>query len=68
MGGRHLRVDLDADWVPLNIMGSHVLTVNPKFDSRTYGGVKLVDLLEKTGQFQVKRNEVSVRARMKRLQ
>ena len=57
----------DDDWVPLSVIGSHVRAANPEFDPRTYGCAKLVDLLEKTGQFQVKRNEVPVRARMKRL-
>ena len=56
------------DWVPLSVIGSHVRAANPEFDPRTYGCAKLADLLEKTGQFQVKRNEVPVRARMKRLQ
>ena len=58
----------DDDWVPLSVIGSHVRAANPEFDPRTYGCSKLVDLLEKTGQFQIKRNEVPVRARMKRLQ
>ena len=57
----------DDDWVPLSVIGSHVRAANPEFDPRTYGCAKLVDLMEKTGQFQVKRNEVPVRARMKRL-
>ena len=35
---------------------------------RTYGFRKLVDLMENSGQFEVKRNEVPVRARMKHLQ
>ena len=56
----------DDDWVPLSVIGSHVRAANPEFDPRTYGCAKLVDLLEKTGQFQVKRNEIPVRARMKR--
>ena len=58
----------DDDWVTLSVIGSHVRAANPEFDPRTYGCSKLVDLMEKTGQFQVKRNEVPVRARMKRLQ
>ena len=57
----------DDDWVPLSVIGSHVRAANPEFDPRSYGCAKLVDLMEKTGQFQVKRNEVPVRARMKRL-
>ena len=58
----------DDDWVPLSVIGSHVRAANPEFDPRTYGCAKLVELMEKTGQFEVKRNEVPVRARMKRLQ
>ena len=58
----------DDDWVPLSVIGSHIRAANPEFDPRTYGCAKLVDLLEKTGQFEVKRNEVPVRARRKRLQ
>ena len=58
----------DDDWVPLSAIGSHVRAANPEFDPRSYGCAKLVDLLEKTGQFEVKRNEVPVRARRKRLQ
>ena len=54
----------DDDWVPLSVIGSHVRAANPEFDPRTYGCAKLVDLLEKTGQFQVKRNEIPVRARI----
>ena len=58
----------DDDWVPLSVIGSHVRAAHPEFDPRTYGFRKLVDLMEKTGHFEVKRNEVPVRARMKRLQ
>ena len=57
----------DDDWVPLSVIGSHLHAANPEFDPRTYGCAKLVDLIEKSGQFQVKRNEVPVRARIKRL-
>ena len=58
----------DDDWVPLSAIGSHVRAVHPEFDARTYGFRKLVDLMENRRQFEVKRNEVPVRARMKRLQ
>ncbi len=58
----------DDDWVPLSVIGSHIRAANSEFDPRTYGCAKLVDLMEKTGQFEVKRNEIPVRARMKRLQ
>ena len=58
----------DDDWGPLSVIGSHIRAANPEFDPRTYGCAKLVDLMQKTGQFEVKRNEIPVRARMKRLQ
>ena len=58
----------DDDWVPLSVIGNHLHAANPEFDPRTYGCAKLVDLMEKSGQFQVKRNEVPVRARIKLLQ
>lgn len=58
----------DDDWVPLSVIGSHVRAANPEFDPRTYGCAKLVDVMEKSGQFEIKRNEIPVRARMKRLQ
>lgn len=58
----------DDDWVPLSVIGSHLHAANPEFDPRTYGCAKLVDLMAKSGQFQVKRNEVPVRARIKHLQ
>ena len=58
----------DDDWVPLSVIGSHVRAGNPEFDPRTYGYAKLADLLEKTGHFEVKRDDIPVRARMKRLQ
>ena len=57
----------EEDWVPLSVIGSHIHEANPDFDPRTYGQPKLADLLEKTGQFEVNRNEVPVRARMRRL-
>ena len=57
----------DDDWVPLSVIGNNLRLANPEFDPRTYGCAKLADLMEKTGQFQVKRNDVPARARMKRL-
>ena len=57
----------DEDWVPLSVIGSYVRQANPEFDPRTYGCQKLTDLLEKTGQFEVNRNDTPARARMKRL-
>lgn len=55
----------DNDWVPLSVIGTHVRAANPDFDPRTYGFVRLMDLMEKTGQFDVRRNAGSVQGRMK---
>ena len=55
----------DEDWVPLTFIGSYVRQANPEFDPRTYGCEKLTELLEKTGQFEINRNDLQVRARMK---
>ena len=57
----------DEDWVPLSVIGSHLRAANPEFDPRTYGCPKLTDLLEKTGQFEVKRDPAPAVARQKRL-
>ncbi len=57
----------DGDWVPLSVIGSHLHAANPEFDPRTYGCPKLTDLLEKTGQFDVKRDAVPAVARPMRL-
>ena len=57
----------DEDWVPLSVVGSRLHEANPEFDSRTYGCPKLTDLLEKTGQFEVRRDAVPAVARLKRL-
>ena len=57
----------DEDWVSLSVIGSYVRQANPEFDPRTYGCQKLTELLEKTGQFEVNRNDTPARARMKRL-
>ena len=55
----------DEDWVPLSVIGSHIHAANPDFDARTYGCPKLADLLEKTGQFEVRRDRTPVVARQK---
>ena len=57
----------DEDWVSLSVIGSYVRQANPEFDPRTYGCQKLTELLEKTGQFEVNRNDTPARARLKRM-
>lgn len=52
----------DEDWVPLSTIGDHIHAAAPDFDSRTYGCPNLSSLVEKTGQFEVQReNPVAVR-------
>ena len=52
----------DEDWVSLSAIGSHIHAAEPDFDPRTYGCEKMSDLVEKTGQFEVRRdNPVTVR-------
>ena len=52
----------DEDWVSLSAIGSHIHAAEPEFDSRTYGCSNMSSLVEKTGQFEVKReNPVVVR-------
>lgn len=46
----------EEEWVSLSAVGQHLRAANPDFDPRTYGHAKLVDLLEKAGAFQVKRD------------
>ena len=46
----------EEDWVSLSAVGQHIRAANPDFDPRTYGHTKLVDLLEKAGAFEVKRD------------
>ena len=55
----------DEDWVPLSYIGHYVREANSEFDPRTYGCEKLTELLEKTGRFELNRNEIPARARMK---
>lgn len=58
--------DVDG-WYPLSNVGSRLAALMPDFDSRTYGCAKLLTLLEKSGAFEVKRDnlKVYVRARKK---
>ena len=57
----------EEEWVTLSVIGSHIHEANPDFDPRSYGCAKLAELLEKTGQFEVIRDDPPVRARMKKL-
>ena len=47
----------ESDWVSLGRVGHLLANLFSDFDSRTYGHGKLVDLVEKTGAFEVRREE-----------
>ncbi|MCB9947228.1 MAG: NYN domain-containing protein [Rhodospirillaceae bacterium] len=56
----------DAEgWAHLGAVGSHVSTLAPDFDPRTYGCSKLSTLVEKTGRFEINRSEGKVLIRRK---
>ncbi len=46
-----------GEWVSLGVLGKRVLDLASDFDPRTYGYTKLVDLVAKSGSFEVKRPE-----------
>ncbi len=46
-------LDDEDGWVGLSAVGSRLEKVAPDFDSRTYGHVKLSDLVKKTGGFEI---------------
>jgi uncharacterized LabA/DUF88 family protein len=45
----------DDDWVNLSVVGKNLNHLAPDFDPRTYGCSKLVDVVEKTGKFEIER-------------
>ncbi|WP_392354849.1 OST-HTH/LOTUS domain-containing protein [Brevundimonas sp. LF-1] len=48
-------MDEDGDgWVAMGGIGSRLRNAYPDFDQRTYGHVKLSDLIRATGRFEVK--------------
>lgn len=54
----------DEDWVSLSSVGSHIRTAISEFDPRTYGCSNLSSLVEKTGAFELNReNGVSIRVK-----
>lgn len=59
----------DEGWVKLGGVGERLLVLAPDFDPRTFGHGKLVTLVERTGQFDVRREQgrsVMIRAKVKR--
>ncbi|MGH6915340.1 MAG: NYN domain-containing protein, partial [Geminicoccales bacterium] len=59
------QMDDEDGWVGLGGVGQRLANLAPDFDPRTYGHVKLGDLVQKTGAFEVDRSEGRVRIRLK---
>lgn len=53
----------EDDWFFLGALGQALVSTHPDFDTRTYGSVKLSDLLRKTGHFEVKMIDGSLKTR-----
>jgi len=51
------QLENEDGWVSLSPVGKRLAILSSDFDPRTYGHVKLSDLVEKTGAFEVKREE-----------
>ena len=49
--------DDDAGWVSLGAVGQRLVDMAPDFDPRTFGHVKLSDLVEKCGGFELRRED-----------
>ncbi len=47
----------EDSWVPLSGVGKQLAILASDFDSRSYGESKLIDLVKKTGAFEVRRSE-----------
>ena len=58
-------MDPELEWYSLGALGQHILRANTDFDSRTYGIAKLSDLLEKTGQFELRKEAGHYQVRRK---
>ena len=56
--------DLDG-WYPLSAVGSRLLAEMPDFDPRSYGCAKLVSLIEKSGAFNIRRDQLRVHIKTK---
>ena len=51
------QLDDDQGWVSLGRIGQRLAVLASDFDPRTYGQSKLSDLVEKTGAFELRRND-----------
>lgn len=58
-------IDPEQEWYFLGQLGQYITRANPDFDPRTYGNAKLSELLEKTGQFELRKGDKDVEVRRK---
>ena len=58
-------IDPEQEWYFLGQLGQYIIRAKPDFDQREYGNAKLSDLLEKTGQFELRRGGKDVEVRRK---
>lgn len=47
----------DDGWVALGVVGQRLGNIAPDFDARSYGCSKLIEVIEKTGAFEIERQE-----------
>ena len=59
------QLENEGGWVPLGPVGHRLANLSSDFVPRTYGHAKLSDLVEKTGAFELKREEGGVYIRSK---
>jgi uncharacterized protein (TIGR00288 family) len=50
-------IDPEGEWFSLGQLGQYITRASPDFDPRTYGSPKLSDLLDKTGRFEIKKEQ-----------
>jgi uncharacterized LabA/DUF88 family protein len=51
------QLENEGGWVSLGTVGNRLANLSSDFDPRTYGHAKLSDLVEKTGAFDIRRDE-----------
>lgn len=60
------QLDDENGWYFLGVVGARLAALMPDFDPRTYGCSKLLSLIEKTGVYEVRREDLRVYIRAKR--
>ncbi len=59
------QLDDEEGWYALGAVGTRLIALKSDFDPRTYGCAKLVVLIEQSGAFEVRRNNLKVYIRPK---